>query len=80
MTFEITEEFSIVGQDKYNWTIVQKRVYKEGKNKDEEYEDVQGYFSSLKDAKYRLAERLAKTETNFDQLNIILDKIEKCNK
>ncbi len=79
MTFEITEEFSIVGQDKYNWTIVQKRVYKEGENKGGEYEDVQGYFSSLKDAKRRLAERLAKTETNFDQLNIILDKIEKCS-
>ena len=80
MTFEITEEFSIVGLDKYNWSIVQKRTRESGEKKGEQYEDAQGYFPSLKLTKSRLAERLAKTETNFDQLNIILDKIEKCNK
>ena len=80
MNFQITETFSIVGLDKYNWTIVERKRKKEGNSAGEEYYDTQGYFPSLSTAKNKLAERISKTEADFDKLNIILDKIEKCTK
>ncbi len=79
MKFKITEEFFIEGLDQYNWVIVQVKTKKEGNGKGETYEDIQGYFPSLAIAKNRLAERLSKTEADFNKLNIVLDKIGFCD-